>query len=313
MKHKMTCIFCRYDYPKSPQGLTEVSDDGVKQARSIGSEYLNGLTYVLTSLTKSNNDLRLLGISIDYAVKYTSKSQGLVNSNEALNVISKAISRSCRGRKRAESRDPEMVPTKRGEARVRSLLYHITNFTKLFDTQINLLLLSKSRPFLTSHRIVNLSLFPLIALVTLAENVTVAVQRTDDGGARGSMVAAKYSNRKIRSLAMFPFYSNGHHVQRRQSGRRRQTRRDLVDDEAAESPDEEEEELECDDGQARTDESSPKDFTVVVHGHSFKPLCRRNTPERRERHALAALLLFVPFENLDALSILNGHATFEEA
>ena len=79
----MTCIFCRYDYPKSPQGLTEVSDDGVKQARSIGSEYLNGLTYVLTSLTKSNNDLRLLGISIDYAVKYTSKSQGLVNSNKA--------------------------------------------------------------------------------------------------------------------------------------------------------------------------------------------------------------------------------------
>jgi len=57
----------------------------------------------------------------------------------------------------------------------------------------------------------------------------------------------------------------------------------------------------------------PPEHIVVIHGYSFKPERRRTTQDKRENYALAALLLFVSFNSLDAASLLREHETFQEA
>ena len=59
--------------------------------------------------------------------------------------------------------------------------------------------------------------------------------------------------------------------------------------------------------------STPKDHVVTLQGYSFRPRARRNTQAKREEHALAALLCFVPFDSLTRDEILRGHETYEAA
>jgi hypothetical protein len=270
---------------------------------------------VLASLAKSNHDLRFLGTNVDYAVKYTGKPQGPVDSDRAITTVLDAIARTNRSRGRAEEQDPDMTPQQMGNARMRSLLFNTTNFHQIHNTLIAYCLLRKDRPFLVSHRRqVILNLRPLIAMVRGESGVTIVVRPTSDGGATGSMAVAKYMQRDNMTLALFSFLCNGHH-------RRRHVRStnepgghissEAMDDD--EEDDGEDEEAEgCDEERASTT-AKPLEHIVVIHGFSFKPERRRTTLEKRESHALAALLLFVPFSSLDEASLLGGHESFQEA
>jgi hypothetical protein len=306
---------CRYHVPHVPQDTTEVCQDCIKHARSIGSEYLNGFVSVLASLVKSNHDLRFLGTNVDYSVKYTGKPQGPVDSDRAITTVLDAIARTNRSRGRAEEQDPDMTPEQMGKARMRSLLFNMTNYHQIHNTLIALCLLRKDRPYLVSHRHqVILNLRPLIAMVSGDPGVTIAVHPTADGGAKGSMAVTKYMQRDNTALALFAFLSGGHHRRRRVHRTNRSG--GIISSEAMEVDEEEDEDDEeakgCDKEGASTI-VSPQEHIVVIHGYSFKSERRRTTLEQRESYALAALLLFVPFSFLDAASLLGEHETFQEA
>lgn len=317
-------MICRYHVPHDPQGATEVCEDCITQARSIGSEYLNGYVAILASLVKWNHDLRFLNTNVDYTVKYTTKHQGPVDSDRALTTVLNAISRSNRSRSRAEDQDPDLTPEQIGKARVRSLLFNVTNHHQIHNTLLIACMLRKDQPFFVSHRRVLISLRPLISFLT-GDDVTIAVRRTSDGGACGSLVVTKYLHRPTKSMALFPFLSGGHHLQRsqRQTEEKGKTEGGLFDDEAMEDEDEDEDDGEDedkrDDGDVdepavnESSTSTPEDYIVVIHGFSFKPEARRTTHEKRESHAQAALLLFVPFHTLDSASLLGGYDTYQEA
>jgi len=309
----------------------------VAHARSVGSQYMNPACAPIFSLTKSNGDLRFLNpSSLDYSVKYTAKPQGMVDSEKTLKITVDAVARSFKSRQRAEANDPDMEAKRLGEARVRSLLYHITNFTQIDVTMGAFCLLTKDRPYMTSHRKVNLSLFPIMAVVE-GGPVSVTVTSAPGGGVRGSMMVTKYLNRDRTELALYEFLVGGLSVKRRKKAPRKRKRaagQSLFDGEA-----EEEEDEESDDANDENDDiadhepsdsgeigampqpprtsigcpSTPNDFVVVLHGFSFKPLVRLTTPEVIEKNALATLLCFVPFRSLNKACLLRGCEKYSEA
>ena len=317
-------MICRYNKPHRSQGATEVCEDCITQARSIGSEYLNGYVAIFASLVKWNHDLRFLNTNVDYSVKYTAKPQGPVDIDRALTTVLDAISRSDRSRSHAENEDPNLTPDQIGKARVRSLLFNVTNYHQIHNTLLIACMLRKGQPFFMSHRRVLFSLLPLIAYVK-GGDVTIAIRRTSDGGACGAMAVTKYLNRTTKSMALFPFLSGGHHLRKsqRQTEKKDKSGGGLFDDETMDDEDEgdsdEEDEDKEEDGNVdepavnETSTSMPEDYTVVIHGFSFKPEARRNTHEKRENNALAALLLFVPFHTLDSASLRGEHGTYQEA
>jgi hypothetical protein len=73
---------------------------------------------------------------MEYSVKYSAKNQGMIDDEKALKISQDAVSRSFRSRRRAEADDPDMDSKQIGEARVRSLLFHSTNFTQLDCTMV---------------------------------------------------------------------------------------------------------------------------------------------------------------------------------
>ena len=309
-------MICRYYNPHAPQDTTVVCKDCIKHARSIGSEYLNGFVSVLVSLVKSNHDLRFLGTNVDYSVKYTGKPQGPVDSDLAITTVLDAIARTSRSRGRAEEQDPDMTSQQMGNARMRSLLFNTTNFHQVHNTLIAFCLLRKDRPYLVSHRRqVILNLRPLIAMVSGDPGVTIAVRPTSDGGASGSMAVIKYMQRDNMALALFAFLCGGHH--RRRRVRSTKGFGGLISSEAMEDDEEDdgedEEEAEGYDKERVSTIVKPQEHIVVIHGYSFKPERRRTTLDKKESHALAVLLLFVPFNSLDAASLLGEHKTFQEA
>jgi len=297
---------------------------------------MNPAFMTLFSLTKSNSDLRFLRlVSLDYSVKYSAKVQGIVDAEKALKIALDAVDRSFRSRQRAEANDPDMEAKRLGEARVRSLLFHITNFTQIDITMAAFCLLTKGRPYMTSHREVNLSLYPLMSIVE-GGRVSVTVTPAPGGGVRGSMMVTKYLNRDRRDLALFEFLAGGFSVKRKSTTRRKRKLASHFDDEAEERDDEsavdsdesrEDAELSDSDDRDRTSSdigasptrpqigypSTPDDFVVVLHGCSFKPKVRLTTPEATEKNALATLLYFVPFDSLDKASMLRGQKSYSDA
>ncbi len=349
----MKCIFCRHDSPKDVQEVTDfVGDDqvDVSHARSVGSQYMNPVCKTIFSLTKSNSDLRFLtSFTHDYSVKYTGKPQGFVDAEKALKVALDAVARSFRSRGRAEALDPEMEAKRIGEARVRSLLFHVTNFTQIDITMAAFCIATKGRPYMTSHRSVNLSLYPLISIVE-GQRVSVTVKPAPGGGVRGSMAVTKYLSRDRRDLALFEFLVGGFSKKRNSTRSKKRSRSSagdsLFDDEAEEGDDDGEENDGGVDGDEHDDDaadggggddgdqsagvakpareatpvgcpSTPNDYVVVMHGFSFLPAVRLTTPEKIEKNALAKLLCFVPFDSLDKGHLLREsssyYAAFEKA
>ena len=86
----------------------------------------------------------LRGPSVDYCTKYTSKNQGEVDSDKALEALQRAISRTTQSRRRAEAANPDLTPEEIGRARVRSLLFNVMNFVEIHDTLASLCLLRES-------------------------------------------------------------------------------------------------------------------------------------------------------------------------
>jgi hypothetical protein len=148
-KTGMRCILCRYNVPHEVQLITDFVGDGlidVALARSLGSQYMNACCIPVFSVTKSNSDLRFLhAFSMDYSVKYTAKYQGTIDDEKVLKISLDAVARSFRSRRRAEADDPDMDSKRIGEARVRSLLFHSTNFTQVDSTMGFYCLLTKGR------------------------------------------------------------------------------------------------------------------------------------------------------------------------
>jgi len=348
----MKCIFCRHDSPKDVQEVTDFVGDeqvDVAHARSVGSQYMNPVCKTIFSLTKSNSDLRFLtSFTHDYSVKYTGKPQGFVDAEKALKVALDAVARSFRSRGRAEALDPEMEAKRIGEARVRSLLFHVTNFTQIDITMAAFCIATKGRPYMTSHRSVNLCLYPLIAIVE-GQRVSVTVKPAPGGGVRGSMAVTKYLSRDRRDLALFEFLVGGFSKKRNSTRSKKRSRssagESLFDDEAAEGNDDGEEHDggaddekyddvadefngggggdndDDDDYSAGVAEpareathvgcpSTPNDYVVVMHGFSFLPAVRLTTPEKIEKNALAKLLCFVPFDSLDKEHIIRESSSY---
>ena len=174
----MKCCLCRYGIPHEPSPKTHLKEDDesdgsdtgdseegkslllaeVVRKRSLASRYMNGANFRMFSLTKSNTDFRILaGISIDYCVKYTSKPQ-CIDSEKVLRSALNAVSRSYRSRGLAEAREPELSPEDIGRGRIRSLMYNLGNFCQVAGTMVGYVLVTGNRPFISTHRIVNMNL-----------------------------------------------------------------------------------------------------------------------------------------------------------
>ena len=318
-KRGIIVCLCRYCFPRELQNATTLENEDLRLKRLLGSNYLNAFCILLTALTKSNSDLRILtGINEEYSVKYVAKNQSDIDADAALNAAFKAIKRAYRNRAHRESERPDMTVDQIGKARVRSLLFNMNNFNQVHQTLANYCLLTRGDPFLFSHRTVDLSILPVIAALKQEES-TVYLNHTDDG-AFGSNKIGAYLKRPPTSthIALFSFFIFGHHT-RKAKPKKKKPAAEYIDDEAEVDSDDENEDSDCEKSDPKKvktdDESSPKDFIVVLHGFTFRPKRRRNTALKEENHALAALICFVPFGKIEDIyrGKLSAVEAFEEA
>ena len=326
----MKAAVCRYNMPRDPCDATHVHDDDtsddddaasnegeknllsaeVERKRTLASLYMNAANLHIYSLTKSNNDLRILsGISVNYSVKYTSKPQ-CIDADKVLKAALKAVSRMYKNRAIAEAREPHLTAESIGASRVKSLLFNITNFMQIDGTMAGYCLATGNRPFISSHRIVNLNLRAIIKS-SQGEEHHVTLREDNESGFTGSnKMLQKYLNRvgALLGLSLFDFAVNNLHEKK--------SKKQAAKSDDAETLDEAQEDECLDDlvdfiGPA----TSPTDHVVCIHGFSFKPKERRTTTEKKEEYALGALLLFVPFsaESFSSDGLKNGHASYSEA
>ena len=333
-KRGMNCQLCRYDKPNEVQATTDFIDSTkseIAPKRLLGCSYLNAYVAPFLILGKSNHDLRFLREnSIEYSVKYTSKPQGTINEEKATCAIREGITRAFRSTDFKIARDPEMTVSEIGETRTRSLVYNLTNWMRVDSTLIGFFLLTDDRPMISSHRVVRLSLYPILAMI-LDREVTVTLVRKKNGGAVASMAITNYLKRKNRDLSLFEFLirygGRNPSSKRRKPGKERtRTTGDIVDDEAAEVNDssDSDNEQETNGSEANIDSnkdnegsigcpSSLHDYIVILKGSTLRPEARRNTEKKIEEHALAALVCFVSFESATSACIKGDHATYHEA
>ena len=324
VKKGLKVSLCRYSVPREPQTETTLKDEDLRLKRLLGSNYLNAFCFLLTALTKSNSDLRVLtGITEEYSVKYVAKNQSNIDADAALNAAFKAISRAYRNRAHREAEHPELTAEQIGKARVRSLLFNLNNYNQVHQTLANFCLLTRGDPFIFSHRRVNLSILPIISVLKDEES-TVFLNHTENG-AFGANKIGTYLKRPPTEaqVALFPFFIYGSHTRKKvKRPKKKKTAAVYIDDEAEDDSDDETEDAneESDDEHVErkkttTDESAPKDYIVVLHGFTFRPKRRRNTALKEENYALAALICFVPFVKIE--DIYRGKesavAAFDEA
>ena len=337
IKCGMSVVLCRYNSPRKPLVNALVTTDGIEFAKTSGSEYLNPNPKVPTSLTKSNGDVRFLrGASVDYSTKYSAKPQGGVVDND---VLLRAINRSCDTRERAEKYNTDMDAFAIGKARVRSLLYNVTNYQQVDATLAAYCLLHKKGPFIFSHKQARLGLFTLISIVKKS-SITVTLKNDNHGNAFSTLSVTRYIQREEIDLSLFEFLVLGRHEKGASAKKKK-----VVDNSADSSSEdydsssdedyrygsvEDSDDSSSADGHSSNDEdngsnparqastpvgcpSTPNDRVVIIHGFTWRPKARRNTEEKEEEYSLAVLICFVPFNELSAECILRGKKSFTAA